>query len=104
MNNKNQQAHQELIQQCKIVADFIPKVVQAIRTCMIKPDSYAFQNNLINACEDFLVPATHLTNLANVVLLTVHDQSQALHLNNSSKQLTQALNDLRTCLNRVSKF
>jgi talin len=103
-NNKNQQAHQELIQQCKIVADFIPKVVQAIRTCMIKPDSYAFQNNLINACEDFLTPATHLTNLANVVVPTIHDQSQALHLNNSSKQLTQALNDLRTCLNRAQEL
>jgi talin len=104
MTNKNQQTHGELIQQCKIVADLIPKVVQAIRTCMIKPDSYAFQNNLLNACEDFFYPAIYLTNLANVVVPSIHDQSQALQLNNSSKQLTQALNDLRACLNRVKKI
>ena len=101
-NNPNPQAYQELIQQCKIVADFIPKVVQAIRTCMIKPDSYAFQNNLLNACEDFLTPATHLTNLANAVVPMVHDQTQAAHLSSSSKQLMQGLNDLRVCLHRVS--
>jgi len=104
VTNKTQQSHPELVQQCKIIADLIPKIVQGIRACMIKPDSYAFQNNLINACEEFIDPATHLTNLAKAVVPTVHDQSQALHLNNSSKQLTQALNDLRTCLNRVKKF
>jgi talin len=104
MINKNHQSHQELIQQCKIVADLIPKVVQAIRTCMVKPDSYAFQNNLLNVCEDFLHPATYLTNLANVIVSSIHDQTQVLHLNNSSKQLIQALNDLRTCLNRVKNF
>lgn len=101
INHHNSQAHQELIHQCKTVADFIPKMVQAIRTCMIKPDSYAFQNNLLNSCEDFLIPAAQLTNLANGVVPIVPDQSQAMHLNNSSKQLTQGLNDLRACLNRV---
>ncbi|UJR21334.1 hypothetical protein I4U23_024428 [Adineta vaga] len=104
MTNKNQSSHQELVQQCKIIADLIPKVVQSIRACMIKPDSYVFQNNLINACEDFLDPAMHLTNIAKIVVPTVHDQSQALHLNNSSKQLIQALNDLRIYLNRAQEL
>ncbi|CAF1156243.1 unnamed protein product [Adineta steineri] len=104
MDNKTHQSHQELVQQCKIIADLIPKVVQSIRTCMIKPDSYAYQNNLINACEDFLDPATHLTNIAKAVVPTIHDQSQALHLNNSSKQLTQALTDLRICVNRAQEL
>ncbi|CAF1239126.1 unnamed protein product, partial [Adineta ricciae] len=104
MMNKNQSSHQELVQQCKIIADLIPKVVQSIRASMIKPDSYTFQNNLINACEDFLDPAVHLTNVARIVVPTVHDQSQALHLNNSSKQLTQALNDLRVYVNRAQEL
>jgi len=101
MTNKNHQSHGELIQQCKIVADLIPKIVQSIRTSIIQPDSYALQNNLLNVCEDFLNPATYLSNLANIVVPSINDQSQACQLNNSSKQLFQALNDLRTCLNRV---
>lgn len=31
MTNRNQQAHQQLVQQCKIVADLIPRVVQGTR-------------------------------------------------------------------------
>ena len=99
--NRNQQSHQQLVDQCKIVADIIPKVVQGIRGCMVKPDSFSSQANLINACEDFLGPATRLANLAKASVPTIHDQSQALHLNNSSKQLTQALIDLRACLTRA---
>ena len=116
--NKNHQSHQQLVEQCKIVADLIPKVVQGknenekirfdyssiatgIRGCMVKPDSFSSQANLLNACEDFLEPATRLANLAKASVPTIHDQSQALHLNNSSKQLTQALIELRTYLTRV---
>ena len=101
MTNKNQQSHQQLVEQCKTVADLIPKVVQGIRGCMVKPDSFSSQANLLNACTDFLGAATRLANLAKASVPTVNDQSQALHLNNSSKQLTQALIDLRTYLNRV---
>ncbi|UJR28105.1 hypothetical protein I4U23_009360 [Adineta vaga] len=104
MTNKNQQSHQHLVEQCKTVADLIPKVVQGIRGCMVKPDSFSSQANLLNACEDFLVPATRLANLAKASVPTVHDQSQALHLNNSSKQLTQALIDLRTYLTRAQEL
>ncbi|CAF0901956.1 unnamed protein product [Adineta ricciae] len=104
MTNKNQQSHQQLVEQCKTVADLIPKVVQGIRGCMVKPDSFSSQANLLNACADFLGPATRLANLAKASVPTVNDQSQALHLNNSSKQLTQALIDLRTYLNRAQEL
>ena len=119
--NKNPQSHHQLVEQCKLVADLIPKVVQGkseaplrhvrcyvgfdsiegIRGCMVKPDSFSSQANLLNACDDFIGPATRLASLAKASVPTVHDQSQALHLNNSSKQLTHALIDLRTCLSRV---
>ena len=98
--SKNQQSHQQLVEQCKNVADLIPKVVQGIRGCMVKPDSFSSQANLLNACEDFLGPATRLASLAKASVPTVHNQSQTSHLNNSSKQLTQALIDLRACLTR----
>lgn len=68
---------------------------------MVKPDSFSAQVNLLDACEDFVEPASRLANLAKASVPTVHDQSQALHLNNSSKQLNQALLDLRACLTRV---
>ncbi|CAF4681847.1 unnamed protein product [Rotaria sp. Silwood1] len=104
MIHKHHQSHQELVQQCKIVADIIPKLVQCIRSNIIKPDSYAFQNNLCHTCEDFLNPTMHLTNLIKIIVSTNHDQSQTLHLINSSKQLIQALNDLQICLNRAQEL
>ncbi|CAF3755907.1 unnamed protein product [Rotaria sordida] len=102
--HKHHQSYQELIQQCKIIADLIPKIVQCIRSSIIKPDSYAYQYNLCYTCEDFLNPAIHLTNLIKNIVSNVHDQSQVLHLNNSSKQLIQGLNDLRVCLNRAKEL
>ncbi|CAF3470464.1 unnamed protein product [Rotaria socialis] len=102
--NKNQQSHQQLVEQCKVVADLIPKVVQGIRGCMVKPDSFSSQANLLYACDDFIGPATRLANLAKASVPTVHDQSQALHLNNSSKQLTQSLIDLRACVARAQEL
>ena len=104
INTKTHQTYQDLIHQCKIIADLIPKLVQSIRSSMIKPDSSVYQYNLLNTCEDFFHPAMYLTDLATTVVTIIHDQSQALHLNNSSKQLTQALNDLKICLNRVKKL
>ncbi|CAF3354839.1 unnamed protein product [Rotaria socialis] len=104
VTHKHHQSHQDLVQQCKVIADLIPHIVQSIRACMIKPDAYACQNNLLNTCEDFLGPATHLTNLINAILPSIQDQSQILQLTNSSKQLSHGLNDLRPCLNRAQEL
>ncbi|CAF3892804.1 unnamed protein product, partial [Rotaria magnacalcarata] len=104
VTHKHHQSHQDLVQQCKVIADLIPHIVQSIRACMITPDSYACQSNLLNTCEDFLGPATHLTNLINAILPSIQDQSQILQLTNSSKQLSHGLNDLRPCLNRAQEL
>ena len=119
LTNRAQPSHQQLVEQCKIVADLIPRVVQGmtinvheksqlvvvnisgIRTCMIQPGAWSFQMNLLHACEDFYAPARHLADLAQTVAPTVHNQSQSLHLNQSSKDLLQALTDLRAALTRV---
>ncbi|CAF0836753.1 unnamed protein product, partial [Didymodactylos carnosus] len=103
-SNKNAQSHQQLAEQCKQVADLIPKLVQGIRGIIVKPDAFSSQINLINSCDDFIGPATRLTNLAKAAVPTIQDQSQALHLNNSLKQLTQANIDLRSCLTRAQEL
>ncbi|CAF0840452.1 unnamed protein product [Didymodactylos carnosus] len=103
-SNKNAQSHQQLVEQCKQVADLIPKLVQGIRGVIVKPDSFSSQINLLNACDDFIGPATRLTTLAKAAVPTIQDQSQALHLNNSSKQLTQSIMDLRSCLTRAQEL
>lgn len=84
-----------------MLTDLSSRFPSGIRGYMVKADSFSSQANLLNACEDFVEPATRLANLAKASVPTIHDQSQALHLNNSSKQLTQALVELRTCLTRV---
>lgn len=75
----------------------------AIRMCMIQPDCWSYQINLLYTCEDFLEPADLLAKYSQFVIRIIENPSEALHLNQSSKQLFQALDDLRSCVNRVKK-
>ena len=97
------QSHLQLIQQCKLVADNVPKIVQGIRGCMSAPDSKSAQIGLVNSCEDF-VPAAHkMTVLAKAVLPTIADEIKAIQLRNCTNQLEGALGDLRSVLGQAQQ-
>lgn len=95
------QTHNQLIQQCKLVADHVPKIVQGIRGCMVSLNSKSAHLGLINACEDFVLPSQKMVALAKSVLPTIVDEIKAIQLRNCINQLTSALNDLKTCLAQV---
>lgn len=99
----NNQTHNQLIQQCKLVADHVPKIVQGIRGCMVSLNSKSAHLGLINSCEDFVLPAQKMVALAKAVLPTIVDEIKAIQLRNCINQLTSALNDLKTCLAQVKK-
>lgn len=101
-NNSNNQTHTHLIQQCKQVADNVPKIVQGIRGCMVSPMSKSAQISLINSCEDFLVPAQKMIALTRAVLPTIVDEIRAIQLRNCTNQLTNALAELKSCLAQVN--
>ena len=84
---RNNQTHTHLIQQCKHVADFVPKIVQGIRGCMVTPYSKSAHLGLINACEDFLLPTQKMISLSKAVLPTITDEIKAIQLRNCTNQL-----------------
>lgn len=101
---KNCQSQNQLINQCKIVADLVPKIVQAIRGCMVSSMSKSAHFELINACEDFLNPTQKMIALTRSILPTITDEIKAIQLRNCSTQLTGSLNELKSCVVKVSKY
>lgn len=100
--NNNRQTQSQLVQQCKQVADHVPKIVQGIRGCMVALTSKSAHLGLINACEDFILPTQKMISLTRSVLPTIIDEIKAIQLRNCTNQLTNSLNDLKSCLARVS--
>ncbi|CAF0748960.1 unnamed protein product [Brachionus calyciflorus] len=103
-NIQKNQNHIQLIQQCKIVADHVPKLVQAIRGCMVKSTSKNSHFELINSCEDFLNPTQKMLGLTRSILPSIVDEIKAIQLRNCSSQLTGSLNELKTCLSKAQEL
>ena len=91
-------AQDELMDSCKAVADVIPRLVEGVKMSMQSPDSAMAQLNLINNAELFVDPTQRLTSSTKSSLPTVNDQSASLQLSNSSKQLDNAVKDLKNCI------
>ncbi|GCC33394.1 hypothetical protein chiPu_0011863 [Chiloscyllium punctatum] len=53
-SNKNTAAHQQLVQSCKVVADYIPQLVQGVRGSQAEPENLNAQLALIIASQNFL--------------------------------------------------
>jgi talin len=47
----------ELLDNCKVVAEVIPRLIEGVKSSMQNPDSALAQLNLINTCEQFLDPS-----------------------------------------------
>lgn len=99
------QTHTQLIQQCKQVADQVPKIVQGIRGCMGSSNiSKSAHIGLINACEDFLAPGQKMILLTKAVQPTISDEIKAIQLRNCTNQLAGAIGELKACLAETSQL
>lgn len=97
----NNQTHTQLIEQCKVVADIVPRIVQGIRGCLVAPESKSAHLGLVSACEDFVNPTQKMIGYCKAVLPTISDEIKSIQLRNCTKQLANALADLKTNLSRV---
>lgn len=94
---------QQLIQQCKVVADHVPKIVQGIRACMVQPRAKSAHLSLISASEDFLMPAYKMISLTKSVLPTIANEIKTIQLRNCTNQLINALSDLKNWLAKTEQ-
>lgn len=102
-HNTSPGTQDELISDCKSVADVIPRLVEGVKGTINNPDSPRAQLALINSCNQFLQPGTKMVASVKAALPTVSDQASALQLNNSSKQFGQALVDLRSAIGKAQE-
>ncbi|XP_071545978.1 talin-2 isoform X1 [Panulirus ornatus] len=102
-HNSSPATQDELIADCKSVADVIPRLVEGVKSTINNPDSPRAQLALINSCNQFLQPGTKMVASVKAALPTVSDQASALQLNNSSKQFGQALVDLRSAIGKAQE-
>ncbi|XP_069174235.1 talin-2 isoform X3 [Procambarus clarkii] len=102
-HNSSPPTQDELISDCKSVADVIPRLVEGVKGTINTPDSPRAQLALINSCNQFLQPGTKMVASVKAALPTISDQASALQLNNSSKQFGQALVDLRSAIGKAQE-
>ncbi|XP_043217689.1 talin-2-like isoform X2 [Amphibalanus amphitrite] len=101
--NSNHAVQDELISDCRQVANHIPNLVRSIRGTLSEPDSSRAQLDLLQACQSFVQPSTKMVDSVRRALPTVQDESSALQLNNTSKQFSAALADLQASMARAQE-
>ncbi|MGH0175607.1 UNVERIFIED_CONTAM: hypothetical protein FKN15_076359, partial [Acipenser sinensis] len=95
-SNKNTAAHQQLVQSCKAVADYIPQLVQGVRGSQAQPEDLSAQLTLIIASQNFLQPGSKMVTSAKSAVPTVTDQAAAMQLGQCAKNLATSLAELRS--------
>lgn len=100
-HNANKSSQEELMSDCRTLADRIPPLIQGVKGTNAEPDNPTTQLNLINASHQFLQPGQRVVACARAVLPTITDQSSALHLSGSSQALGAALSELRASVGRA---
>ncbi|XP_015512363.2 talin-1 isoform X1 [Neodiprion lecontei] len=100
-HNTNAASQEELITECRAMAQQVPNLVTGVKGTLAQPDNSSAQLDLINAAEQFLQPGSSVVKAARAVVPTVSDQASAMQLNTSSQQLGSTLSDLRSAVTRA---
>ncbi|GFY46974.1 talin-2 [Trichonephila inaurata madagascariensis] len=95
---KHTAAMKELLESCKEVAEAIPKLVHGVKGTMADVDNPSAQLALISSCEAMLQPGNKMVSASKAAIPTITDQSTSLQLSNATKQMINALMELRTSL------
>ncbi|XP_069480588.1 talin-2 isoform X7 [Ambystoma mexicanum] len=100
-SNKNTNAHQQLVQSCKVVADHIPQLVQGVRGSQAQAEDLSAQLALISSSQNFLQPGSKMVVSAKAAVPTVSDQAAAMQLSQCTKNLATSLAELRTATQKA---
>ncbi|XP_013176171.1 PREDICTED: talin-1 isoform X2 [Papilio xuthus] len=100
-HNTNKYSQESLLQECRVLNEHIPRVVDAAKASSARPGEAAAQLDLISASETFLQPSGHVIQAARSVLPTVADAPTAKQLADTTHQFTTSCADLRSAVNRA---
>ncbi|XP_068621832.1 talin-1-like [Battus philenor] len=100
-HNTNKYSQESLLQECRVLNEQIPRVVDAAKMSAARPGEAAAQLDLISASETFLQPSGHVIQASRSVLPTVTDAPTAKQLADTTHQFTTSCADLRSAVNRA---
>ncbi|XP_043866158.1 talin-2 isoform X4 [Drosophila mojavensis] len=100
-HSQDHQTKESLLQDCKRVADTIPRLVTSVKTTRAQPDDAHAQLNLIEAAEQFIEPALQVSKSSRALRPTVTDIPSATQLSKSALHLGQAVSELHSVAQRA---
>ncbi|XP_048001972.1 talin-1 isoform X2 [Leguminivora glycinivorella] len=100
-HNTNKYSQESLLQECEVLSEHIPRVVDAVQVAERRPDHAAARLDLIASADAFLQPSGHVLQAARAALPTVADAPTAKHLTHTTQQLTASCADLRSAVSRA---
>nr|XP_022305900.1 talin-1-like isoform X8 [Crassostrea virginica] len=103
-SNTNKTSEHQLTQQCQLMNEQLPLLIQGFRHSETKQDSATAQLHLINASKEFIQPASQLVSAGNAAAPTVGDQAASINLNQALKTMTTALAELRTASGKAEEM
>ncbi|XP_065937051.1 talin-1 isoform X14 [Magallana gigas] len=103
-SNTNKTSEHQLTQQCQIMNEQLPLLIQGFRGSETNQDSATAQLQLINASKEFIQPASQLVSAANAAAPTVGDQAASMNMNQAVKTMTTALAELRTASGKAEEM
>ncbi|XP_030385593.1 talin-2 isoform X4 [Scaptodrosophila lebanonensis] len=100
-HSDDHQTKESLLQDCKGVADTIPRLVTSVKTTRAQPDDANAQLNLIEAAEQFIMPALQVSKSSRALQPTVTDIPSAAQLSKSALYLGQTVSELHSVAQRA---
>ncbi|XP_063391701.1 talin-1 [Cydia fagiglandana] len=100
-HNTNKYSQESLMQECEVLSEHIPRVVDAVQVAERRPDHAAARLDLIASADAFLQPSGHVLQAARAALPAVADAPTAKHLTHTTQQLTASCADLRSAVSRA---
>ncbi|KAG1695569.1 Talin-1 [Nymphon striatum] len=97
----NKASQDELLNDCYKVTEIITSVAHGVSRSMSNPDNAGSQLELIIACEELIHPCSEMITSSKAAIPTITSQSASRQLDNTSKELSGALTDLRTSLSKT---
>lgn len=101
MYSHDVQTKEILIQDCRTVADLIPRLVTGVKTTIAHPEDPSAQFGLIEAAEAFIEPGTQVAASARNLQPSVMELPASQQLSRCALNLTQSIHDLRSAATRA---
>lgn len=92
---------EQLLQDCRTVADMIPRLVNGVKTSLQNPDDANSQLTLIETSEQFIEPGTHVAASARAFHPTVKDHATSQQLSRCALNLTHSIHELGSAAART---